>query len=104
MESLPDKNKIEIYSARYTPVNGKEPTWLSTLQLHLLGQQIGKIKIPMMSQEFKKKEKKRQVISSVAPVLDFRIIMQKLQVFFNDVSKGPAPSTQREPNPHYKPQ
>lgn len=26
MESLLDKNKIEIYSARYTPVNGKEPT------------------------------------------------------------------------------
>lgn len=43
-ENLLDKNKIEIYSARYTPLNAKEPTQLSTLQLHLLGQQIGKRK------------------------------------------------------------
>lgn len=81
MENLLGKNKIEIYSARYTPVNGKEPTQLSTLQLYLLGQQTGKRKYSHdVTRTFLKK--KKQVISTVAPVQDFWIIMQKLKIFF----------------------
>lgn len=78
IENLLEKNKAEIYSARYALVERKGAHMTLSTRARLLGQKIGKQKNSHIIRTF---FLKKQLISSVGPVCDFTIIMQKVIIF-----------------------